>query len=192
MKIREKLFAGAAYGVLLGMAIPAAAEEWTQTSAPYLYWLGVACSTDGTKLIAAGYSDEHYNPAGLYRSSDSGATWSQTSAPNQFWERVASSADGTKLAAIAYADGNWQPGGIYTSSDSGSTWRRTSAPAQNWMGVSSSADGTRLAALAWAGLIYFSTDSGRTWTVGNAASAARVHRNPPMAMPAAIAPIPMR
>jgi len=65
-------------------------------------WIGVACSSDGTKLVAVAYDN------GIYTSTNSGATWVSNSVPNEQWFSVASSADGTKLVAV----GN---GGIFTS-----------------------------------------------------------------------------
>ncbi|MCG6551791.1 MAG: glycoside hydrolase [Candidatus Magnetominusculus sp. LBB02] len=118
----------------------------------------VASSSDGTKLIAAGYGY-------IYTSSDSGATWTQrTSVGYNFWQSVASSSDGTKLVAAALNDRLSDY--IYTSSDSGATWtQRTSAGSNYWSSVASSSDGTKLIAVDYYyGDIYTSSDSGATWT----------------------------
>jgi len=47
------------------------------------------------------------------------------------------------------------------------TWTQTSAPSNDWNSVACSADGTKIAALASDG-IYFSTNSGATWTLSGA------------------------
>jgi hypothetical protein len=63
----------------------------------------VASSSDGTKLVAAGWGDY------IYTSWDSGATWTEKGT-RQDWSSVASSSDGTKLVAVVNG------GYIYTSS----------------------------------------------------------------------------
>jgi hypothetical protein len=113
-------------------------------------WIGVASSSDGTKLVAAAYGGQ------IYTSTDSGATWiPRDSARN--WYYIASSSDGTKLVATVYG------GQIYTSTDSGVTWTPRDS-ARYWEGVASSSDGTKLVAIAYTDQIYTSTDSGVTWT----------------------------
>ncbi len=72
----------------------------------------IACSADGTKIIAAG-------SGAVYTSVDSGATWQQHALTTNDEYYVASSADGTKLAAVGYG-GIF--GSIYLSADSGATW----------------------------------------------------------------------
>jgi hypothetical protein len=146
---------------------------WTQTSAPTFF--RVDSSADGTKLVALG--------DGIYHSSDAGATWTRSSAPSDSWTSVASSADGTKLVASAAPfDYPGAEAAIYRSSDSGTTWIRTSAPSNAWSCVASSADGTKLVAVTdpytndyWGtslgdGAIYYSADSGATWTRTSAPS----------------------
>jgi photosystem II stability/assembly factor-like uncharacterized protein len=105
-------------------------------------FVSLACSSDGTKLVAA---------TGLiWLSQDSGATWTQTGLPNASWPSIASSADGTKLVAVTYGSG------IYTSTDSGNTWISNNVPTNSWRSVATSADGGKLAAV---------TDSGGIWTL---------------------------
>jgi len=131
--------------------------SWTPTTAPRNYWHSVACSADGTKVVAVGEQ--------IYTSSDSGATWTPTSAPSNSWYCVASSADGTKLVAAC------SDGAIYTSSNSGATWTPTSAPTRYWYSVASSADGTKLVAVSDGSFFYISTNSGATWTPAGAPAA---------------------
>jgi len=151
------LLAVAAWGGLFTVADPAFSQTWTQTSAPSNYWVSIASSADGSKLVAAA----HAGP--IYISTNSGAAWTLTSAPNEEWNSVASSADGTKLVAVS-------DGPIYVSTNSGTSWTLTSAPNEYWGSVASSADGNKLVAVAPIGFngngpaaIYTSTDSGITW-----------------------------
>jgi hypothetical protein len=120
-----------------------------------LGWYSVGSSSDGTKLVAVSPG------AGIYTSTNSGATWIATSAPKKDWFCVASSSDGTRLVAADFGTN-----GIYTSADSGITWTLTSATAgRAWSSVASSSDGTKLVAVDYAvGGIYTSTNSGVTWT----------------------------
>ena len=169
---------------------------WKQTPAPSGYWRSVACSADGTKLVAAdggiglndglifhGLPDPH-GYGSIYVSTNSGETWTPTTAPSNSWNSVASSADGTKLIAAAYAtyDTNDVLIGtvIYTSADSGLNWTASPLPSNTWSCVASSADGAKLVAAAYAAhdtngavignLIYTSTNSGATWTPASVVS----------------------
>ena len=145
------------------IAVAAAARLWVSTDSglrwiqrgPSGFWMSVACSIDGTKLVAV-------DDFGLViTSNDSGQNWVTRNAPQTNWSAVASSADGTKLVAVG-------AGGIYTSADSGVTW----APRREgrWAAVASSADGLKLFAATTIGAsistIYTSTDSGANWVPG--------------------------
>ena len=116
---------------------------WVASGAPSLHWNCITCSSDASKLVAAG--DE-----GIYTSADSGATWKfANSATNLYWRYLASSADGTKLAAAG-------PGGVCLSADSGATWTFLHAPANltNVSAVASSSDGSKLYLAFKGGPIY--------------------------------------
>ena len=126
---------------------------WTLTSAPTnLTWESVACSSDGTKLVAV--DDGLY--AIIITSTNSGKTWTQAPpfSVNGDWQSVASSSDGTKLVAGS----SW---GIYTSTNSGATWTQSSPSYLSAYAVASSSDGTKLVELG--GGIWTSTNSGTTW-----------------------------
>jgi DNA-binding beta-propeller fold protein YncE len=127
-------------------------------------WETVACSADGSKMIAAGGGGVGSYVFPIYTSSDTGATWVSNNAPVANWQSVASSADGTKLVAADYRDQV-----IYTSTNSGAVWTRaTNAPKTGWFSVALSADGTKLAAVAFGSTkIYTSTDFGVTWITNN-------------------------
>jgi hypothetical protein len=133
----------------------------------------IACSADGTKLIAA---EGGAQGGQLYTSSDSGANWLQASnAPVANWYSVASSANGSQLLACSYFAGN-----VYISTNAGLDWDQTRLPTNGWNSVASSADGTKLVALANSGSatvgvgtggIWTSTDSGITWVSNKVQSA---------------------
>jgi hypothetical protein len=76
---------------------------------PNQNWSSVACSADGTKIVAAAAPYGGTGP--LYTSTNSGASWTSNSVPNQQWTFVASSADGNKLVAVS---GIFISGAIYT------------------------------------------------------------------------------
>ena len=85
--------------------------NWTLTSAPSNYWVSVACSADGSKIVAASSLPIGRFPINvpgpIYTSTDFGATWTSNNVPNTNWVSVASSADGNKLVAAMRAGGIW-------------------------------------------------------------------------------------
>jgi photosystem II stability/assembly factor-like uncharacterized protein len=170
-----------AWGSLFTSVHHLSAQTWTPTSAPTNDWTSVACSADGSKLVAA------VNGGGIYTSTNSGITWTLTSAPNTSWTSVASSADGTTLAAVSED----VYGSVYVSTNSGATWNNRNGgiafpplPMPEHpcgFAVCLSADGTRLVVAEniynwWFddfvyGLIYTSTNSGVAWNRGYASGA---------------------
>jgi len=140
---------------------PAFAQTWTQTGASNGYWYSIACSADGSKLVAGTYGQ-------IYASTNRGQTWATNHSPSAYlWTSVASSADGFKLIAAA---GFPMTGPVYTSTDSGQTWISNNLPSKMWFFVISSADGSKLAAgaqgyLTNKGAIYVSTNSGADWQI---------------------------
>ena len=153
--------ARAAFVLLFSWASCGNAQNWTQTTASTNeHWRTVACSADGSRIVAASLE-------GIQVSTNSGGTWSLSGAPEgQSWSSVASSADGTRLASAV--DG----GAIYFSADGGVTWNPSDAPSASWQGVACSADGTRMVAVYGTqfstGGIYISTNAGAAWTTSNA------------------------
>ena len=125
-------------------------------------WRSIASSADGSKLVAAVYTNPPDAQPPIYLSTDYGATWT----PSPQWPpsqpailsfyRVASSAGGTRLVAAE------RFGKIYTSSDSGLTWV-VRAPAGGFNSIASSSDGNTLVAVQPDGKIFISTDAGATW-----------------------------
>jgi len=107
---------------------------WTEASGTGgQNWYSVACSADGTKMMAAG--------SAVYVSTNSGVGWTPVVVPLEYPWPVASSSDGTRLAAAGY------PGLIYFSGDSGADWVATSAGSNYWEYITCSADGNAWLAL---------------------------------------------
>ena|SRR5579884_184042 len=126
--------------------------NWTARSFSSQNWQGVACSSDGTKIVGVASG-----AAQIWVSANSGVSWTNAG-PTTSWSAVACSADGAKMVATV------NTGNIYTSGDGGLTWIAR-ASSQSWKTVTSSADGTALAAAYSLGNIYTSSDSGQTWIV---------------------------
>jgi len=152
----------------LTVALTASAQKWTKTSAPTNYWTCIACSANGSNVIA-GASGGHRGP--LYLSTNSGTTWKITIATNEYWTSVASSADGTHLFASASYDSSNGPAGLYLSTNSGAKWTTNNLPDLYWGSVASSSDGRTLVAAAPGGVggmgpggIFSTTNGGVSWT----------------------------
>jgi hypothetical protein len=64
---------------------------WTNAPAPVNDWTSVAMSSDGAKLVAAGFD-------AVYISTDYGATWAAAAAPFAAWKALTCSADGSQIA----------------------------------------------------------------------------------------------
>jgi hypothetical protein len=116
---------------------------WLQTSAPTNNaWAAIACSADGTKIVAAGTS--------IYSSTNSGLTWVSNNVPVTFWQAVTVSADGSKWAAVD------QFGRFYNSTNLGASWTSNSIP-ESISAMAASADGNRLVVVNfWDGGMYVS------------------------------------
>jgi hypothetical protein len=113
--------------------------------------------------------------AGVFKSTDNGATWTVVDGSADY-NCVATSSDGQTLVAGA-SHPQSAIGYLSTSKDGGVTWTTYSAPGKRyWTSVSSSSDGTKMVAVAMSGVnnsdasitakgcVYTSTDSGSTWT----------------------------
>jgi photosystem II stability/assembly factor-like uncharacterized protein len=143
--------------------------QQTNTDIAFPFWISVASSADGTRLVVVGGHR-------IYYSTNSGTTWAQTGThlgPSSLLSPsrvIASSADGNKwVAGFTRTDNGPSP--IYTSTNSGDSWTLTSAPSNSWLSVAMSADGSKIVAVGSSfgdpGPIYTSTDFGVTWTSNN-------------------------
>jgi hypothetical protein len=133
-----------------------AGVTWNQTSAPSNSWSAVACSADGTKLVAAaGIVPGYDNQGPLLFSTNSAKNWTQASVTNESWVSVSISADGTKMVAAAYN------ANFFVSTNSGGAWVQVNASFQDVTHVAITPDGTQL--LAMGGVLAISADWGESW-----------------------------
>ena len=134
------------------------AKTWNQ-SGPAQNWTSIASSSDGTRMVAAGYAGN------IYLSPNSGLNWNQTtvgSVNNADWTGVASSSGGTTLAAVG--NGN----GIFVSANSGSTWTAVAgSTGQPFNGIASSANGSNMVASTYGSFLFVSGNGGIGWSVSN-------------------------
>src|SRR4030095_12319150 len=98
-----------------------AGATWNSNSAPGSL-SGVACSADGTRLLAAAGSFGFKRPVLI--STNFGVDWIETDTPLGAWFSVASSADGRVLLA----SGTY--GNVFASTNFGITWAPTSLSLQ--------------------------------------------------------------
>ena len=129
------------------------------TNLPSSQWSSVACSADGTKVLASVSLDD----PPIYSSTNSGGTWVKSSIVGQPGAGVVSSADGRRFFAISY-------GMIYLSTNAGVSWAAcASAGAGN--ALACSADGVHLLTADNQATypvtnnvhIYVSSNSGTSW-----------------------------
>jgi photosystem II stability/assembly factor-like uncharacterized protein len=146
------------------------------TSAPAANWRAIACSADGTNLVACEAPVAALDSGQIHVSHNRGADWTLTSAPLGRWTALASSADGGKLVAVAGgASGSpgyftYYSGPMIRSADFGQSWTQTSAPLGPWSSVACSTNGNRVLAATCDGGVCFSSDSGGTWALTSAPS----------------------
>jgi len=149
-------------------------NTWSLTGAPFGYYNSVACSADGSTIIAS-----LGNGAGLYVSTNFGVAWRLAFSSSNWWSSVACSSDGRSMAATSYYPGAY-PGAVYISTNAGADWTLTSAPNGGWQHVqwsgalAMSGDGSRLAVATSS--VEVSTNFGLTWT-------ATYSSGPPMGAP---------
>ena len=143
-----------------------ALDTWTAVTGPGAdqtetrQWVGVASSSDGSRLAASSYE-------AVWISSNSGVTWTLSNPADANYRGIASSSDGSKLLLASSNNTKLQ-----RSTDSGATWSQLSnSVTQSWHKVASSADGEVLAAAGLHGTaLYVSTNGGTSWSakdIGN-------------------------
>ena len=124
--------------------------SWMQRGTVQKQYRQVACSADGSRMVAVADGDH------AYVSSDSGQTWT-ASGPVELWKSVAISSDGTKLFAAGWY--------LFTSDDGGATWVSL-GQGSDWRLVAMTPDGSQLFAGGAKDSFYSlvtSTDFGQTW-----------------------------
>ena len=119
-------------------------------------WAGVAMSSDGGTIVAALVG------AGLYTSTDGGATWVQTLvATSGVWPSISSSGDGRYF--VGTNDFYSSPSnGVWVSADYGMSWTKTYAGAGGTP-TAVSRDGSTMAFAKTGEKLYVSRDHGATW-----------------------------
>src|SRR5260370_41211699 len=111
---------------------------------------------------------------------DSGTSCMPTDAPIESWTSVASSGDGTRLLAASTSIDSTAEGVVYASTNSGKHWSPVTPIGAAWSlffsSAASSADGGKLVVVSSnpntapaSGLIYTTSDYGRTWAPINLA-----------------------
>ena len=130
---------------------------WGQTLSTYDNYDSVACSADGSVVIASTHHDNFAQPdltpgniGYIYWSPNGGTNWTYpggTTSPGVQYTCVTLSADGTRTAGCGESQYPGDtPGVIYTSSDQRQSWQLGYAPHGAWSSITSSADGSKLAA----------------------------------------------
>lgn len=116
---------------------------WTDRGST-AYWISVAMSSDGSKMLIAGYDDY------LHFSTDGGFSLVPlTNSGTRYWISTAISSNGSRMAAGVdeQNDYNNPTGYIYTSIDGGNNWQEEATPgAGSWRALTMSANGLKLAA----------------------------------------------
>ena len=106
---------------MLALAGTAVGQTWTDTGPIDTYWGAVACSADGSKVMAVPNSS-----FGVYLSTNAGGNWTIPPLPLSRWNAVACSADGSKL--YASAGGYLDPNVLYVSTNGGLNWATNALP----------------------------------------------------------------
>lgn len=131
---------------------------WLPSGAPSAAWIAMACSADGTTIVAVVTNA----PFGIEISTNSGETWSASGTINKAWRSLASSSDGRRLiTGVGSASAS---GLIYFSTDSGGSWTSAAGePGAQWSSMAMSANGSNAVAVAFGGGIYTSINGGQNW-----------------------------
>jgi hypothetical protein len=143
---------------------------WTENinsifEASHEYWNSCAINGTGNVMLVCG---DDYGI--IITSFNGGTSWTIGNSGNG-WTGVTTNSDGSKLYACTNGDR------IYTCTDgSGFNWYQLGSSTQEqWSSIACNADGTRIIASIYNGPVYYSSDSGTTWSelnvdfVGNAA-----------------------
>ncbi len=161
-----RLLVAGALGLLIWSWDRVEAQSWILTSAPQNNWVSMACSADGSNVVAVAFNGP------MCISTNRGITWRiVTLQGNPWitnWLAVASSADGTRLVT---GTSDQSAGAVYVSTNSGVDWAPGGAPLASWSALASSADGRKLLATARdTGRIYISSNGGASWSQTAAAA----------------------
>jgi len=155
---------------------PTPGGEWTDVQ-PLGDAVGGAMSSDGTKQIVT------VRNGNIFYSHDSGITWTENTVGggSKQWWGCTSSADGTNMVAVVGKTDSWTTGNIWRSVDSGLTWTEivVGGGPKRWVSITSGGgtggekggDGSILVAVSYGDGIYYSIDSGLSWTLSSTSAA---------------------
>jgi len=112
------------YSCMVACSTNSGVSWWISSAPTNQLWWAVACSTDGSFMVAAALESYARCPAPgpIYVSHDSGVTWTPTTAPLATWGSLACSADGTRVTAGTIAAAISTTIGACYSIDSGTNW----------------------------------------------------------------------
>lgn len=129
-----------------------------------LTW-NVACSADGTKMVASTVNASGSTYLGpLYISTNSGATWSTiSSAGSKYWNGVSISDNGSVILGVVYK------GYPFISTDSGATWVQRGNYGY-YHGGDCSSDCSKMLVIPSGSYVTVSTNTGLNWSQKTALS----------------------
>lgn len=142
---------------------------WSPTANAYGNWTSVACSSNGSIVVATQGSNNiggRTTYGNLFISTDEGAAWRiPDRAGVGVWSSSAVSLDGKVMIASQEIDDTGYPGQLWSSTDSGTTWS-SNGPHMKWSSVGMNSNGTLMVAAAStaSGLVYASSNFGGSWT----------------------------
>ncbi|HWD17968.1 MAG TPA: hypothetical protein VHB20_01710, partial [Verrucomicrobiae bacterium] len=154
---------GLSYGSDATIPVPVSALA---TAAPVDLWGGLACSADGSVVIAV---TQNNGGSGNYEtiSTNGGLNWTPGTFTGDQVFSAACSADGKRMVLAGGAGGG--SNALFLSTNAGATWGPPIGPAnQSWAGAVCSANGQTLVAASMDtgtnnGSIFISRDGGTTW-----------------------------
>ena len=121
-------------------------------------WTSISMSSNGQYQTAVvGSTSER-----IYTSSDYGETWTERTQFTGNWASISVSSTGQYQTAMNYSGGSGAY--IYRSEDFGISWSQIDVAGVTWNAISISSTGQYQTAAAWGGLIYVSSNFGKTWT----------------------------
>ena len=133
-------------------------QSWIQTSAPETGWNSLACSADGSRIVAASCCSADTGYRGfLYISTNAGTSWTICNSPPTNYTGVAMSADGVTLMASTFQ------GILFSSRNGGNDWTTIVSPGSGLYNIACSADGSTWVCGSLYGFL-ISTDAGLNWT----------------------------
>lgn len=135
---------------------------WVASNSIIADWSCTAMNELGNRAVAAAWN------GGIYYSMNYGVDWIQSNAPNDNYTGLAMSYDGSIVYSCAGAGS--VPSKVRRSIDGGQTWVDKLYD-YYFNGVACSYDGTCVIAIVYSNYIYYSSNSGDTWTQSNAPTA---------------------